>query len=139
MPTLRALRVSFRKQLSGPFPPPDAMEPAFDAPGHVLRARTARGGVAVAVAQASTFAFQFVATVWLARLLTPADFGLVAMVTAITGFALLFSDFGLSAATIQASTLSHQQASNVFWMNVCVGAALTVAMAGLSPLIAYYY
>jgi PST family polysaccharide transporter len=37
----------------------------------------------------------------LARLLTPADFGLIAMVTVITGFVEMFKDAGLSMATIQ--------------------------------------
>jgi len=37
----------------------------------------------------------------LARLLTPEEFGLIAMVTAVTGFVMMFKDMGLSMATVQ--------------------------------------
>ena len=44
---------------------------------------------------------QFAVTAILARLLTPNDFGLVAMVVVFTNFTTIFRDFGLSAALIQ--------------------------------------
>ena len=50
-----------------------------------LKNRSVRGGLLTLTSQGAQFLMQSIATVVLARLLTPADFGLVAMVTAITG------------------------------------------------------
>src|ERR1700733_14789792 len=82
---------------------------------------------------------QSVATVVLARLLTPADFGLVAMVTAITGLAQGFADLGLSEATIQHPEINHNQVSTLFWINVAIGLALTLIAVALAPLLAWFY
>ena len=60
----------------------------------------------------------------LARLLTPADFGLVAMVSTVTGLGQAFADLGLSEATIQRKEISHNQVSALFWINVAIGLGL---------------
>ena len=72
-----------------------------------LKGRSLRGGLLTLGSQGTQFLFQSVATVMLARLLTPSDFGLVAMVTAITGLGQAFADFGLSEATIQRQEITH--------------------------------
>lgn len=78
-------------------------------------------------------------TAVLARLLTPAEFGLVAMVTTVTGFAALFRDLGLSAATVQRRDVTHEQISGLFWVNVVVSFVLALVIALLSPVIAWFY
>jgi PST family polysaccharide transporter len=75
----------------------------------------------------------------LSRLLSPRDFGLVAMATALTGFLLMFRDLGLSAASIQSPTVTHDQLSTLFWLNVAVGVGLTVLCAMAGPLLARFY
>jgi O-antigen/teichoic acid export membrane protein len=75
----------------------------------------------------------------LARLLDPKDFGLVGMVTAITGVLSLFRDFGLSSATIQRVEVTDAQVSTLFWINVVVGMGLCVLLAAASPLVARFY
>jgi len=89
--------------------------------------------------QGTQFLFQSVATVMLARLLTPSDFGLVAMVTAITGLGQAFVDFGLSEATIQRQEITHEQVSTLFWINVGIGLALMLAAVTLAPFMAWFY
>jgi PST family polysaccharide transporter len=84
-------------------------------------------------------AIQTVGIVLLARLLTPSDYGLVAMVVAITGFGEIVRDFGLSHAAIQSRTLSPVQKSNLFWLNVAISVVLAAAAIALSPLIAVFY
>ena len=54
---------------------------------------------------------------------SPGDFGLVGMVTAITGFMALFKDAGLSDATVQSATVNQGQLSQLFWVNVVIGVA----------------
>ena len=75
----------------------------------------------------------------LARLLDPRDFGLLAMVTALTGVLYLFRDFGLSTATVQRNSVSNDQLSTLFWFNMLLGASLTcIALAG-APFVADFY
>ena len=54
-------------------------------------------------------------------LLDPKDFGLVAMVTVITGVYDLFTSAGLSTATIQRQSVTDEQISTLFWVNILVG------------------
>jgi PST family polysaccharide transporter len=90
-------------------------------------------------AQASKIVIQLLAVITLARLLTPYDYGLVAMVTALIGVADTFRDFGLSSAAIQAPQLSRGQQHNLFWLNTGLGALLTGIAMAASPLIAGFY
>src|ERR1700746_4041641 len=76
-----------------------------------LKARSVRGGLLSIAGQGAQFLLQSISTVVLARLLTPADFGIVAMVTAFTGVAAGFADLGLTEATIQRKEISHDQVS----------------------------
>lgn len=79
-------------------------------------------------------------TAVLARLLTPADFGLVAMVTLATGFLKILKDFGIGAALVQKKNVSHEEYSTVFWLNMALGAlftAVTFAVAG--PISEFYH
>ncbi len=112
----------------------DARTPPTD-----LRGRSVRGGVAIAVAEGAATVVNLAATAVLARLLLPADFGVVARVAPIVAFISLFGDLGLSAATIQRERLTAAQLSTLFWINAAVGALLFVASAGVAPLIAGFY
>jgi PST family polysaccharide transporter len=90
-------------------------------------------------AQGASSAVQIGATVVLARLLTPADFGVVTMVTT---FSLLVSSFGLNGFTeviLQREEVTHRLTSNLFWINLGAGTLLTIAFAGLGPLMALFY
>ena len=68
----------------------------------------------------------FFITIFLARLLEPEDFGLVAMVMVIIGMAQVFTDVGLSSALIQRRRALPIHYSSVFYFNVAAGAALTL-------------
>lgn len=104
------------------------------------RGRTAvRGSAVTLVGQLGRFGVQLVALVVLARLLDPHDFGLVAMVTAITGVAFILGDAGLSLAALQAKQLTAAQRSNLFWLNTAIGFALGVLVLALAEPIAAIY
>lgn len=104
-----------------------------------LRDKTIRGAAVRLFAQGSNFGLRLGSLVILARLLTPKDFGLVGMVTAVTGVLSLFRDFGLSAASVQRGSVTHQQTSTLFWINVVVGAVLSAITAGVAPLVVLFY
>jgi PST family polysaccharide transporter len=75
----------------------------------------------------------------LARLLSPRDFGLVAMATAITGFLIFFQDFGLSTAAVQSPSISRAQTSMLFWINLSIGVFLALLCILTAPLLAAFY
>ncbi|NEH54033.1 oligosaccharide flippase family protein, partial [Rhizobium leguminosarum] len=77
----------------------------------------ARGALLTMGGQACKILLQFGGIVVLARLLSPGDYGLLAMVTAIVGIGEVLRDFGLSSAAVQARSVSPQQRSNLFWIN----------------------
>jgi O-antigen/teichoic acid export membrane protein len=104
-----------------------------------LRERAIRGGFAKICAQAAGFVIRVGSLIILARLLNPKDFGLVGMVTAFTGVLTLFRDFGLSAASVQRATVTEQQISALFWINVLVGIILTIVTVALAPLVDAFY
>src|SRR5579864_6467473 len=66
-----------------------------------------RGGIVSVAMQYGNGVLQILAAVILARLLTPADFGLVAIITVLTSFAPLLIDFGLGDATTQRKTITQ--------------------------------
>jgi len=104
-----------------------------------LKGRSVRGGLLTLTSQGAQFLIQSIATVVLARLLTPANFGLVAMVSTVTGLATAFADLGLSEATIQRKEISHDQVSVLFWINVAIGLGLMLVTAALAPVLARFY
>ncbi len=75
----------------------------------------------------------------LARLLTPKEFGLVAMVVVFTGFLHLTSDLGLSAALVQRTAIREEHRSTVFWCLVFTGLGLGALCFVLAPYVAAFY
>jgi len=104
-----------------------------------LKQRTARGAVVSVGAQAATFALRICSMMILARLVLPREFGLVGMVSAITGFLSLFKDVGLSMAAVQRVTITPAQMATLFWINAGVGIALAGISVGLAPLLVAFY
>src|SRR5260370_21177900 len=104
-----------------------------------LKEKASRGGSAPVCAQSVFFALRIGALMVLARLLDPKDLGLVGMVTAFTSVLNLFRDFGLSTATVQRADISDEQISTLFWINVLVGAILTLSLAAMAPAVARFY
>jgi O-antigen/teichoic acid export membrane protein len=104
-----------------------------------LKQKAIRGGFAKVCAQAANFILRLASVMILARLLTPRDFGLVGMVTALTGVLGLFRDFGLSSAAIQRANVTEEQTSTLFWINMLVGAILAVLSFLMAPAISAFY
>src|SRR3984885_6821465 len=104
-----------------------------------LKGRSVRGGFWTLASQGAQFVVATVSTVVLARLLAPADFGVVAMVTAVTSLGQAFADLGLSEATIQQPEITHEQVSMLFWINAAIGLALTLITMMLAPVLRWFY
>lgn len=78
-------------------------------------------------------------SILLANLLSPREFGLLAMITVITGFADVFTEMGFGAALIQKRDLTRAHLSSVFWINLASGIALTLGFVAGAPLLADFY
>ena len=104
-----------------------------------LKRRAIRGGVAKICSQGANFLVRIGSLMILARLLDPKDFGLVGMVTAVTGVFSVFRDFGLSAAAVQRTTVTEEQASTLFWINLLVGAVLGLLSLAMAPFVVSFY
>ncbi|MEA1049005.1 lipopolysaccharide biosynthesis protein [Lamprobacter modestohalophilus] len=123
------------------------MKPTADKHDHLstahlstdLKAQTIRSTGITFVAQGLKFILQLISIAVLARLLSPADFGLVAMVTIMTGLLSKFMDGGLSMATIQRQEITQGQISNLFWINVGLGLALTLLTIAVAPALSWVY
>jgi O-antigen/teichoic acid export membrane protein len=110
-----------------------------DTPLTDLKGRTVRGGAITFVAQGIKVALNMGSTVVLARLLTPADYGLIGMVTGVTGFVEMFKDAGLSMATVQRERITNEQISTLFWLNVALSVGLMSVVIALAPVVAVFY
>lgn len=121
-----------------PFDANGGFRPSADDDG-MLRLRAARSvGVSI-LSQVLGFAMQVMAMVVLARLLRPADFGLVAIVTT---FSLLLMNAGLNGITeavVQRKEIDHALVSNMFWVGAGTGIVLTTAFAAAAPLLGRFY
>jgi polysaccharide transporter, PST family len=114
----------------------------------VLQGRADAGGYAGVAARGTAIAFggqitrmvlQLAGTAVMSRLLTPADFGLVAMAATVTAFVGIFTDMGLSAATIQKAQVSQESVSTLFWLNVVVGLILLGLTLLVAPIAGWFY
>ena len=81
----------------------------------------------------------WVSTIWVARLLTPEDYGLVAISGIFTGLCLTFSVMGLTNALINKEVLHEYDKANVFWASALLAVAVYLLLYFLAPVISYYY
>lgn len=104
-----------------------------------LGSTAARGALVMLMGQGMRVLLQFASIVVLARLLTPHDYGLIAIVVMIIGVGEIFRDFGLSSAAVRAPELTRDQSTNLFWINSGIGLVLGAALFAMaSPLAAAF-
>jgi O-antigen/teichoic acid export membrane protein len=91
------------------------------------------------VGQASAQATSAAASIVLAHLLSPHEFGLAGMALAFVGIGVAFGDLALSAALIQRRELREEDRSTAFWTNAVAGSLLMLVGIGISPLVADFF
>lgn len=116
------------------------MEPQPPAPKPPNIAKSAaRGALALAIGRPITAVVSFLGTMLLARLLTPAQFGVVGMVQVFLRFAEVFREMGLGTVAVQREDLSAEKQSTLFWINAAASATIGVVFAACGPLLARFY
>ena len=78
-------------------------------------------------------------TIYVMRILSPSDYGLVAMAWVYLNFVTLFNELGLNAAVIQKKDLMREDLSNIFWAVLCINVALYAISLLAAPLVARFY
>ncbi len=107
--------------------------------GRSLRGKSSRWAILSMLSQGTKLVLLFGSQIVLARLLSPSDFGIVAMVTPLLSFLAIFNDLGLSQATIQRPALSHRESSMMFWINVALGTGIASLVVLIAPWTASLY
>lgn len=81
-------------------------------------------------------AVQFITSIVLARFLSPADFGIYAIMLIFTSVSLVLIDGGFSSAIIQKKDISREEQTAVFWYNTLASLVISLVIFLLAPLIA---
>ncbi|MCA1476120.1 lipopolysaccharide biosynthesis protein [Bradyrhizobium sp. NBAIM08] len=89
--------------------------------------------------RAASFIISFGSLAVMARLLTPHDFGLVAMITTFTGLLTSLRDSGLSSAAIQSKDLSLADRNALFWYNAGLSVLASTLVLLAAPLVSHFY
>ena len=90
-------------------------------------------------AEATKFLAGTGATMVLARLLRPDDFGLAAMALATIAILGKVKDVGLFTATVQSQHIDHAQATALFWLSTAFAAAVSLLALILAPAMGWFY
>ena len=104
-----------------------------------LKEKTIRGGLARLAAQAANFALRLGSLTVIARLLGLKNSDWSAWLRRSSVFWICSRDFGLSAATIRHKTVTDEQISTLFWVNLLVGTLLGIFAVAVAPAVAAFY
>lgn len=75
----------------------------------------------------------------LTRLLTKADFGIVAIANIFIGFTQIFLDLGISSGILHRQGITSREYSSLFWLNIITGVLLTAVLCAITPIVAKVY
>ena len=104
-----------------------------------LSERVVDGVVWLTATRASGQVITWIITIFVIRLLTPEDYGLMGMAMLLTGVLFLLNEIGLGAAIVQKSALSAEQLSDLRWLIIAVNVALFVLLVLLAPALAGFF
>jgi O-antigen/teichoic acid export membrane protein len=104
-----------------------------------LKHKTLQGLMYLGVGKGAGKLISFVNTLLLARLLSPEDYGLMAIVMVIVGFIGFFNEIGLGSAIKQRLDINQQQLNGCFTLALLISSLLYIGLYFASPLIASYY
>ena len=104
-----------------------------------LKSRAVRGAGITVFSQTLVYAVQTISTIILARLLTPNDFGMVAMITVFSMLLVNFGVNGFTEAIIQEKEINHRQMSTLFWVNFAMNTLIALIFVAISPFLAKFY
>lgn len=104
-----------------------------------LNIKAASGAKWISISTFTLMITQMLSTAILVRLLDKSDFGLMALVMVVKGFADIFMDFGITVAILHKQDLSQNQYSSLYWLNMIIGVVIYAVVCVVTPLISSFY
>jgi O-antigen/teichoic acid export membrane protein len=111
----------------------------METPKPGLTAKIGSGAFWSALSRVSVQGLSFINTAIVARKLGPAAYGLMNLAQIAMGLITLFREIGISSAVVQRRDINHQFLSSLFWMNMGLGCAASLACFGSAPLFAMFF
>lgn len=107
--------------------------------GKSLKEKTASGllwgGIGNGMMQVASFVFG----IFLSRLLSPEDYGMVGVLAIFTAIAGMFVEAGFITAIVNKKEVTHNDYNAVFWFSLLMGMGIYVILFLCAPLIARFY
>jgi len=104
-----------------------------------LKKKTVKGVAWTSLEQVTTLGFGFVIGVVLARLLSPSDYGLLAMIAVFNSIAFAFLDSGFGSALIRKPNLTDNDTTTAFCFNLVAGVVLYGIIWLIAPWVSQFY
>lgn len=108
-------------------------------PTSSLKERTVSGVTWTAIDQFSNQGIQFIIAILIARILSPEDYGVIAIVMIFTGLAATLVYSGFSEAIVQRKEISRETCSSVFFFNITMSVLLYAVLYFFAPFIASFF
>ncbi len=105
----------------------------------ITRQHTTRAALWSAIEIASRYGVQIIVMIVLARLLTPEDFGLIAMLLVFTAVGALLVDSGFGLAIVQRQNTTDDDETTVFLFTIAIGLLVAIILWFAAPAIADFY
>lgn len=92
-----------------------------------------------AIGRFSTQGISFVISIFLARILSPSDYGVIGMISIFTAIAQTFIDSGFSSALIRKKDCTDNDYSTAFYFNIGIGIICYLILFFSAPLISDFF
>lgn len=104
-----------------------------------LKEKTARGFIWGGIGNGAQLFLGLLFGIFLARLLSPSDYGMVGMLQVFSTLASILQDSGFRIALANRKEIRHEDYNAVFWFNVCTSTAIYILLFFCAPLITDFY
>lgn len=104
-----------------------------------LKEKTARGLLWGGIGNGALQVLNLVFGIFLSRLLSPSDYGMVGALTIFSALAGIFAESGFILAIVNKKEANHDDYNAVFWFNVAIGLSMYLILFACAPLIARFY
>ncbi len=104
-----------------------------------LRTKTINGVIWTFIEQLSVRGISFIVQIFLARLLFPQDFGLIAMLTIFVSIGEALTDSGITSSLIRKQNLTQNDYSTVFYLNFLVSVFVYFVLFLIAPYVSIFY
>lgn len=104
-----------------------------------LKQKTAQGFAWSTFSNTSQLALNLIFGIFLARKLTPSDYGMIGLLQVFSLIASTLQDSGFRMALANRKEVRHEDYNAVFWFNVLMSSSIYIILFFLAPLITLFY